>query len=226
MPDSLAPPPVAQQPAADTTADSGNPVATPELALDAGVRVFAAGLMPSGRNQFPVAAGAGFAGAGFSLKTAIGNRFSLLFSCSYKYTFMRVRQSALRPLPLAAVPASHEKIRLHGIYNEAAFGVELSPQAFIHRIHFALGIERIVHSALIAKTGTPDTQPQSGQQSHTLTRTKVTGLYGIRPSAWYVGAGVTHNFCQLFAQWRITPQTRHETDFQPFALGVMLAVGH
>ncbi|MCA6362167.1 MAG: hypothetical protein IM638_03970 [Bacteroidetes bacterium] len=214
---------VAAQPSVVLPDSSGSRNATVSrggVDVEGGFRVFAAGLMPAGGRHFPLAAGAGFAGGGYTLAFTTGPRLAVLASCSYRYARLPVKQTPQRPLPLPETAAANEKIRLHSFCTETALHINRTGGKFISSIEVGLGIERIVRSVYMARNIVQQPLPASGQQSVAVTKIKATGLYSINAWSSYMTCGISHAGWRVFLNCRINKQTTHETDFPRVALGV------
>lgn len=228
MPPATAPPPprdsaVAAQPPPAMPDSSGSPTATASshgVDVQGGLRVFAAVLLPAGRRNFPLAAGTGFAGVGYTLAFAAGPRLAVLAACSYRYARLPVKQTLQRPLPLPETAAAKEKIRLHTLCTETALRLSLPGKKFISSVDAGLGIERIVRSAYLAKSNVQQPLPATGQQSVAVTKTKANSLYGLKAWSGYITGGISHAGWRLFFNYRLTRQTTHETDFPRVAFGI------
>lgn len=224
-PDSVAPPVVTQPPAVvpDSSGSKKSVAVSINIDLQGGFQVFAAGLLPSGRYNFPLMPGAGFTGGGYTLVLNTGSRIAVLASCSYRYARLPVKHAPLRPLPLPQTTPDREKIRLHTLCSETNFRISLSDEKFISSVDAGVGIERIFRSAYISKSRILQPLPGSGKESYAATKTKVTGLYGFNTWSCYITGGVSHAGWRIFFTYRINRQTTHETDFQRVAIGLMFS---
>jgi hypothetical protein len=190
------------------------------LDVQGGFRVFAAGLVPVRGHNFPLAAGAGFAGGGFTLACNAGARLRIVAVCSYRYARLPVKYALHRPLPLPETAAGKEKLRFHTLCTETALCMRQPNGKFIRSIDAGLGIERMLRSAYISKSSVQQPLPGSGQESFAVTKTKATRLYGLNGWTCYITGGISHAGWRLFFNYRINKQTMHETDFPRMAFGV------
>jgi hypothetical protein len=224
-PDSAASPAVTQPPAVvpDSSGSKKSVAVAISIDLKGGFQVFAAGLLPASRYNFPLMPGAGYTGGGYTLVLNTGSRIAVLASCSYRYVRLPVKHAPLRPLPLPQTTPDREKIRLHTLCSETSFRISLSDEKFINSIDAGVGIEQIFRSVYMSKSRILQPLPGSGKESYAATKTKVTGLYGFNARSCYITGGVSHAGWRIFFTCRINRQTIYETDFQRVAIGLMFS---